>query len=152
MRRPRLALVACLIVFAAAALATRAVIAQEKPAETGKLAVTVQYAGKGAVDASHRIWIWVFDTPNITAESMPVSVGMLAENGGTYKFSGLPKEVYLALAYDENGGYDGSAGPPPSGTPIAIHGAASGGAAAPVVTGGDDAVLKVTFDDSARMP
>jgi len=125
---------------------------QEKPAETGKLAVSIQYTGKGAVDSDHRIWIWVFDTPNISASSMPIAIASLSENGGTNKFFGLPKEVYLAMAYDEKGGYDGSMGPPSPGTPLAIHGMTPEGTGSPVSTGGDDAVLKTSFDDSVRMP
>ena len=58
----------------------------------------------------------------------------------------------LAVAYDEEGGYDGTSGPPPQGTPIAIYGMASTGAAAVVDTGGDDTAVKTTFDDSMRMP
>jgi hypothetical protein len=162
MRRSSAALVPFTLVLACAMLLPRMVGAQEKPApdkpaqetpaESGSLAVTIEYTGKGTVDATHRIWIWVFDSPNITAESMPVAVGSLGENGGTQKFSGLPKEVYLAMAFDEKGGYDGSAGPPPPGTPIAIHGSVPGGSAAPVATGGESTVLEASFDDSVRMP
>jgi hypothetical protein len=34
----------------------------------GQLAVTVEYKGAGTVDKEHRLWIFVFDTPNISAE------------------------------------------------------------------------------------
>jgi len=134
-------------------LTSRVLLAQEKPAETGKLAVSIEYKGKGTVDKDHRIWIWVFDTPEISASGTPVAFGDLSENGGTFKFGGLPKQVYLAMAYDEKGGYDGTTGPPPPGTPVAIHGAAPGGGpAAAVPTGGEEAVLTTSFDDSSRMP
>jgi hypothetical protein len=43
-------------------------------------------------------------------------------------------------------------GPPPQGTPITIHGMVTAGSAAPVATGGDDAKVKITFDDSIRVP
>ena len=119
--------------------------------DTGKLAVAVEYT-KGPVDKDHQIWIWVFDTPNITAETTPVATGSSAENKSPYKFGGLPKEVFLAVAYDEKGGYDGTMGPPPPGTPVHIYGAAAGGAASGVPTGGDDATLEFAFDDSMRMP
>jgi hypothetical protein len=129
-------------------------LAQDTPAETGKLTLSVEYTGKGTVDKDHRVWIWVFDNPDSStwAGTTPLSIGMLSENNTAYKFAALPKQVYFATAYDEQGGYDGTAGPPPTGTPIAIYGMASDGAAAPVATGGDDAALKFTFDDSFRMP
>jgi hypothetical protein len=119
---------------------------------TGNLKVTVDYKGQGTVDADHRLFIWVFDTPNITAESMPIGTGVIKENSGSYKFVGLPKDVYLAVAFDEKGGFDGASAPSP-GTPVAIHGVTTpGGPGAPVGTGDEDAKIIVTFDDSIRMP
>lgn len=121
-------------------------------ATEGELGVTIEYKGTGTVDQDHRVWIWLFDTPNITADTMPLATGVVAENGKAYQFVGLPKEVYIAAAYDEKGGYDGSSGPPPQGTPITIHGMATSGAATAVPTGGVDAKVVVAFDDSMRMP
>ena len=117
--------------------------------ETGKLKVTVDYKGTGTVDASHEIFVWLFDTPNITADTPPVATDVLTANGGSLNFSGLPTPVYLAAAFDEKGDYDGTSGPPPPGTPITIYGDA--GAAAPIATGAD-AAITVTFDGSMRMP
>ena len=65
-------------------------------------------------------------------------------------FSGLPKEVYIAAAFDEKGDYDGTSGPPPPGTPITIYGEM--GVAKAVPTGGADAAVTVTFDATVRMP
>jgi uncharacterized protein (DUF2141 family) len=138
----------------AVALSASLAAGQEQAAESGKLAVAVEYTAKGSVDQDHKIWIWLFDNPNSDtwADSTPVAIGSLTENGASYKFAGLPKQVYFAMAYDETGGYDGTSGPPPQGTPIAIFGMASTGAAAAVDTGGDDTAVKTTFDDSMRMP
>lgn len=128
------------------ALATPAMIAQE----SGQLKVTVSYKGAGTVDASHEIYLWVFDNPNIGADSIPVASELITANGATASFTGLPKQVYLAAAFDEKGDYDGTSGPPPPGTPITIYGEM--GAAKGVATGGADAAVTVTFDDTMRMP
>jgi len=128
------------------ALAAPAMIAQE----SGKLKVTVTYKGAGTVDASHEVYLWVFDTPNIGADSVPIATEVITTNDGSVSLSGLPKEVYLAAAYDEKGDYDGTSGPPPTGTPIVIYG--DMGAAKAVATGGADAAVTVTFDDTVRMP
>lgn len=125
---------------------TPAIVAQE----SGKLKVTVQYKGAGTVDTSHEIYVWLFDTPNITADTPPIASDVLTSNGGSLNFSGLPKQVYLAAAFDEKGDYDGTSGPPPPGTPITIYG--DTGAAAAIATGGADAAVTVTFDGSVRMP
>lgn len=135
-----------MVVAAVAMLATPPMIAQE----SGKLKVTVDYKGPGTVDTSHEIFVWVFDNPNIGADSVPIATDVLTTNGGSLNFSGLPKEVYLAAAFDEKGDYDGTSGPPPPGTPIVIHGEM--GAASAVATGGSDAAVSVTFDGSVRMP
>jgi len=138
----------------ARALGALALIAATSPAivaqESGKLKVTIEYKGAGTVDATHEIFVWVFDNPNIGPDSVPLANDVLTTNGGSLNFSGLPKEVYLAAAFDEKGDYDGTSGPPPSGTPITIYGEM--GAAKAVATGGADVGVDVTFDDTVRMP
>jgi hypothetical protein len=126
--------------------------AQDSQPATGKLKVKVEYTGQsGSVDKEHKLWIWVFDTPNITAESTPLTVAALIENKASYQFIGLPKVVYIAAAFDNRGGYDGNSAPPAPGTPLTIFGGA-GGPATAVTTGADDAAVTVTFDDAIRMP
>jgi hypothetical protein len=134
------------LALALVALASPAIVAQE----SGRLKVTVDYTGTGTVDASHEIFVWVFDNPNIGADSVPIASDVLTANGGALNFSGLPTQVYLAAAFDEKGDYDGTSGPPPPGTPITIYGEM--GAASAVATGGADAAVTVTFDGSVRMP
>jgi hypothetical protein len=141
------------VCLAAAVIVGAASMAQGQEATDGKLKVTIEYKGAGTVDADHRVWIWVFDTPNISADAMPIATGVIKENKASYKFVGLPKQVYLAAAFDTAGGYDGTTGPPPSGTPITIHGSTSPGQpGAAIPTGGDDAAVTVAFDDSVKMP
>ena len=72
-------------------------------AASGKLSVVLSYTGSGTVDQNHRIWIWLFDTPNITIDSQPIATGVVSANRAAYKFVGLPKEVYIAAAFDEKG-------------------------------------------------
>ena len=98
-----------IVALALVATTSPAIVAQE----SGKLKVTVDYKGAGTVDATHEIFVWVFDTPNIGADSVPLANDVVTTNGGTLSFSGLPKEVYLAAAFDEKGDYDGTSGPPP---------------------------------------
>jgi uncharacterized protein (DUF2141 family) len=118
--------------------------------ETGGLKVTAEYKGAGTVDKTHQIYVWVFDTPNITAQTTPLASDAITTNGGSVSFSGLPKTVYLAAAFNEKGDYDSTQGPPPTGTPVTIYGGESSAKA--VETGGADAAVTITFDDSMRMP
>ena len=100
---------------------------QEPASPDGELGdSSVEYTGQGTVDQDHRIWIWLFDNPDSSTwpDSSPLAVAMLTENGASNKFTGLPKQVYFGTVYDEAGGYDGTAGPPPAGTPT--HGVRDG--------------------------
>jgi hypothetical protein len=116
----------------------------------GTVKVTVSYAGKGKVDASHKIWVWLFDNPNIGAGSVPIDQMSLDKNDAEAVFEGVaPTQVYVAVAFDEQGVMTGD-GPPPTGTPIGILGGQNGPPTG--VTPGDKGAVKITFDDSFRMP
>jgi hypothetical protein len=118
--------------------------AAAKPAASD-VAVTVTYKGKGTVDANHQLIAWLFTDPAITADSRPIATMSTAKNGDTLTFKDVSATpVYVFVAFDRQGGYDGRSGPPPAGTPTALYG--KNGAAAPVKAGG--APLKITFDDS----
>lgn len=110
----------------------------------------MKYTGKGDVDATHKLWIWLFDTPDIGPGAIPIAEQSLDKNGATAAFSDVTaKTVWIAVAYDQNGGFTGSA-PPPSGSPVILYGVESGAPAG--VTPGEKGEVTVTFDDSQRMP
>lgn len=115
----------------------------------GKVTVTVNYKGSGTVDASHRVWVWLFDTPDIGPGSMPIAQMSLEKNGETATFEVGEGQVWIAVAYDEKGVMTGTE-PPPSGSPIGIYAASSG--APEAMTPGPTGAVTVTFDDSQRMP
>jgi hypothetical protein len=133
-----------------AAQLSAGLVASGSMSAAADLKVTIKYTGKGTVDASHRIWVWVFDTPNITAGSIPIAELSLEKNGGEAAFSALSADkVWIAVAYDVAGGFTGSA-PPPSGAPVAIQADAKG--VPTVVATGDKARVTVSFDDTQKMP
>lgn len=118
--------------------------------QAGSVTVTVRYTGQGTVDDGHRLWIWLFDTPDIGPDSMPIHEAFVSANGGSTTIEGVgPDRVWIAVAFDQRGGSTGNA-PPASGSPVGIH-AGTDGRPTPVVTG-DKATALVTFDDSVRMP
>ena len=111
------------------------------------LPVTVTYKGKGTVDATHKIIVWLFTNPNITADSRPVGTETATKNGDTLMFKGVSGPVYLFAAYDDKGGYDGRSGPPAPGTPTSLYRATPKGAPVAVTAG---KAVKFAFDDSQR--
>ena len=122
--------------------------AAERP---GELNLTITYKGKGDVDDTHEIFVWVFDNPNIGAGSQPIASGVVKKNGGDVRFADLAvTPVYIAVAYDEKGDYDGTQGPPPPGTPVAVYSTDGQGTPAPIEVK-ETAQVSMTFDDSQRM-
>lgn len=111
---------------------------------------TITYKGKCDVDDTHEIFVWVFDNANIGADSKPIAADVLRKNGGAVNFTDLAvTPVYVAVAYDEKGDYDGTAGPPP-GTPVAVYSTDGKGTPAPIDVK-ERAQVSMTFDDSYRM-
>lgn len=120
-------------------------------AEAARLAsvkARVSYKGKGTVDAQHRIWVWLFDTPDIGAGSIPIAQTSIDANGAVAEFDVGAAQIWIAVAYDESGTMRGD-GPPPPGSPIGIFANADGSPRS--VVPGSEAVTLV-FDDSQRMP
>jgi hypothetical protein len=115
----------------------------------GSVKVTVHYKGKGKVDPSHKIWVWLFDTPDIGPGAMPIEQGSLDKNDTEVTFDVGTTQVWVAVAYDESGTMTGE-GPPPTGTPISLL-MSKEGAPAPV-TPGEKGAVSLTFDESMRMP
>ena len=116
----------------------------------GTVKVTIHYKGKGKVDTSHKLWVWVFDSPNIGAGSMPIGQVSLDKNDAEAVFDGITVgKAYIAVAFDETGAMMGDA-PPPTGTPIGVLMGSDGAPSA--VTPDGTAPVALTFDDSLRMP
>ena len=116
----------------------------------GPVKVTIHYKGKGTIDASHKLWVWLFDTPDIGPQAMPIDQLTLEANGTEAAFEGVvPSQVWIAAAFDEKGVMTGNE-PPPTGTPIGILMGSDGMPTA--VTPGPKGTVVLTFDDSIRMP
>jgi hypothetical protein len=127
-----------------------AMAAHPAAGEDGSVKVTVKYSGKGDVDDSHRLWVWLFDSPNIGAGSIPIAETSVDKYGGVATFDVSAPQVWIAAAYDVHGGFAGMA-PPPSGSPASAYGIAAGGAPAPV-TPGENGAVTFAFDDTFKMP
>lgn len=116
----------------------------------GTVKVTLDYKGKGTVDGTHRVWVWLFASPDIGPDSMPIAELFVEKNGAVATFEGVTAErVWIAAAYDERGVMMGNA-PPAPGSPLGLY-VGSDGAPRGVVPG-ESTVAVLTFDDSFRMP
>jgi hypothetical protein len=114
----------------------------------GDLIVTATYTGKGKVDDTHEILVFLFDHPAPTAESEPLAVSAVTRNGGTATFKDISADtVYVVMVYDEKANYDGRSGPPPPGHPIGTYSKAGKPVPVKLALG---TKVNATFDDLRR--
>jgi len=149
------------VLFAAGLLGVASMVAmaqqpkpEEKPATTRTLKAKLNYTGAGTVDEKHKIFLFVFDSPDfMQGGSMPVGFGSASAKDGTVTITDLAvSPIYIAVAYDPTGGYDGQSGPPPSGASMGVY-AKTPGTPEPVkIDPGKTAEITVAFDDSFKMP
>lgn len=126
------------------------VVAAAPDSAAGTVSITVTYMGQGTVDDNHRLWIWLFDSPEIGPGSMPIREAFVATSGASTTIEGLSDgPVWIAVAYDARGGSPGNQ-PPASGSPLGIHAGSDGRPAAVSTTSG--VAVTIRFDDSQRMP
>jgi hypothetical protein len=150
MKKVLTVIVAVMCIGATGPLGANTSVPSDARLTAGTVKVTVTYRGKGTVDATHKLWVWIFDTPNIGAGTQPVDQIALDKNGLDAVFNNVaPGQVWIAVAFDQMGLMTGNE-PPPSGSPISIHMGADGAPSA--VTPGDKAMVAITFDDSMKMP
>lgn len=140
-----------LLVLVTAPLAGNSRLQQpQQPPAMGSVTVSVTYKGKGTVDATHQIFVFLFRSPELTAQSEPIAMRPATKNGDKVVFDQLRAEpVYVVAVYNESGTYSGQNGPPPAGTPYAQYRRTPKGAPTPV-TPGPNATVSFTFDDSTR--
>jgi hypothetical protein len=116
----------------------------------GTVKLTITYKGKSKVDASHKLWVYLFDTPNIGPGAMPIDMIALDKNGADAVFENIAGDkVYVAVALDENGTMSGDA-PPPTGSPVGVLSGPDGTPRA--ITPGATDPVALNFDDTIRMP
>jgi hypothetical protein len=139
-------LASCAVVIAGAT-ATALVSAAVIPVQTkgGDVTVTASYKGKGTVDPTHEILVFLFDHPTPTADSRPLQFQTITKNGQTVTFKNVTVDpVYVTMVFDEKANYDGNS-PPPAGSPVSTYSKA--GKPVPVKPGSK---VVASFDDTRR--
>lgn len=128
---------------------------QDKPeAKTRTLNVKLNYKGAGTVDEKHKIFVFIFDTPDfMQGGGMPIAGDAASAKDGTVSFTTLSTSpVYIATAYDPSGSYDGQSGPPPSGSSMGLYSKTPGKPEPVEIEAGKTTTVDVPFDDTAKMP
>jgi hypothetical protein len=120
-------------------------------AESQTLEVQLHYTGSGTVDATHKIFVALWDSPDFTG-GPPSEVKSTTSKDGTVTFSvGSKATVYTSCVFDSTGTWDGASGPP-SGASVGMYSKAPPTPDPIAVT--PQKVTKVTigFDDTMKIP
>src|ERR1700726_4432900 len=128
-------------------LGTMSVVAQT-------IQVQVNYTGSGTVNAGHKIFVALWDSPDfVNGGGPPVAIKSVDSKTGTATFSGVSKvPAYVSTAYDPAGNWDGQSGPPPSGSSLGMY-SKNPPAPDPIdVPAGKTVKVKLTFDDTVKVP
>lgn len=121
---------------------------------TRTLKVKVDYTGAGPVDEKHKIFVFLFDSPDfVQGAAMPIGSASATSKSQTVSFESLEQSrVYVTAIYDKGGGYDGRSGPPPSGSPAGMYSKTPGTPEPIDIPEGKTVEIELTFDDSFTLP
>jgi hypothetical protein len=128
--------------------------AQEKAPAGRTLKVKLNYTGSGTVDEKHRIFLFIFDTPEFIKgdNAMPIAFGSGTAKDATVTVSDLATSpVYLIAIYDPTGAYDGMS-KPPSGVSLGIYWKTPGEPGPIAIEAGKTTQIDLAFDDNVKMP
>jgi hypothetical protein len=113
--------------------------------------VAVNYTGSGTVDASHKIYVALWDSANLD-NTQPVAVQSVTSKKGTVTFSDVQKvPAYVSAAYDPSGAWDAQS-PPPSGSSLGMYSKTPPQPEPIDVAAGKTAKVTITFNDSVKVP
>jgi hypothetical protein len=118
------------------------------------LKVTVNYTGSGTVDASHPIYVVLWDSPDFVkpgSEARPITLQPTDSKTGSVTVSVTQSPVYVSTAFDPKGEWKAQSSPP-SGTSLGLYMKEVGKAAPVEIKPGQSASIEVPFDDSIKMP
>jgi hypothetical protein len=127
--------------------------APEKAPATRTLKVKLNYTGTATVDDKHKIFVFVFDSPDfVQGNVMPVGSQQAASKDGAVTFADLATSpVYAIAVFDPTGQYEGMSAPP-SGSSMGMYGKVPGTPDPIKIEPGETAEIELAFDDTAKMP
>jgi hypothetical protein len=122
------------------------------PAQQGlALQVQLHYTGSGTLDATHKIFVALWDSADFNS-GPPAEVKSATSKNGMVTFSDVKKvPVYVSAAYDPSGHWDAS-GPPPAGASLGVYSKAPPKPDPIAITPGKVTKVTVSFDDTAKVP
>ena len=133
--------------FGASLLATVFAVAQ-----AGRtIQVDIVYTGTGTVDSGHKIYVALWDSADFEG-GPPVDIQSVESKTGTATFKNVQTvPAYVSAAYDPTGKWDAQS-PPPSGSSVGMYATNPPTPTSIEVEPGKTARVKISFDDSNKVP
>ena len=120
-------------------------------ADKRTIQVDVDYTGSGIVNASHKIYVALWDSSDMSG-GPPAAVLSLSSKKGTVTFSDVQRvPAFVSAAYDPTGNWDAQS-PPPSGSSLGMYSKNPPNPQAIDVAPGKTVKVTITFDDSVKVP
>jgi hypothetical protein len=120
-------------------------------ADKRTIQVDIDYTGSGIVNASHMIFVALWDSSDMSG-GPPVAVLSLNSKKGTVTFSDVQRvPAFVSAAYDPTGNWDAQS-PPPSGTSLGMYSKNPPNPQPIDVAPGKTVKVTITFDDSVKVP
>jgi hypothetical protein len=142
MTRRTCAMLGVLVCFAANAVA-------QTGAGRRTIQVEINYTGSGMVNASHKIYVALWDSTDFSG-GPPAAVQSLDSKKGTVTFSDVQHvPAYVSAAYDPTGAWDAQS-PPPSGSSLGMYSRNPPNPQPIDVAPGNTVKVSITFDDSVK--
>lgn len=153
MRNRRNLLLAGLLAVACLAAGAAQVKSSEKT-DTRTLTIKVNYTGAGTVDDKHKIFLFVFDSPDfVQGGVVPIASKTASSKTEAVTLTELTTSpVYLVASFTPDGSYDGESGPPPSGSSMGMYSKTPGTPEPVKIEPGKTTEIDLAFDDSSKMP
>jgi len=132
------------VLFAVCALA-------QASADKRTIQVDIDYTGPGIVNASHKIYVALWDSSDMSG-GPPAAVLSLNSKKGTVTFSDVQRvPAYVSAAYDPSGNWDAQS-PPPSGAALGMYSKNPPNPQAIDVAPGKTVKVTIAFNDSVKVP
>jgi hypothetical protein len=121
-------------------------------AQAGRtIQVDINYTGSGTVDGSHKIYVALWDSADFDS-GPPVDVQPLDSKTGTVTFKNVQTvPAFVSTAYDPSGKWDAQS-PPPPGSSLGMYSTKPPTPDPIQVEEGKTAKVKLTFNDSTKVP
>ena len=120
-------------------------------ADKRTIQVDIDYTGSGIVNASHKIYVALWDSSDMSG-GPPVAVLSLNSKKGTVTFSDVQRvPAFVSAAHDPTGNWDAQS-PPPSGSSLGMYSKNPPNPQAIDVAPGKTVKVTITFDDSVKVP